>query len=72
MPKVTVITPNFNHARYLSRRIDSILSQTFQDIELIILDDASTDNSREVIESYAKDPRVKTIFNAENSGSTFK
>jgi glycosyltransferase involved in cell wall biosynthesis len=72
MPKVTVITPNFNHARYLPRRIDSILDQTFQDIELIILDDASTDNSREVIESYAKDPRVKTIFNAENTGSTFK
>jgi glycosyltransferase involved in cell wall biosynthesis len=72
MPKVTVITPNYNHARYLARRLDSILAQTFQDFELIVLDDASTDNSREVIESYAKDPRVKTIFNAENNGSTFK
>jgi glycosyltransferase involved in cell wall biosynthesis len=48
------------------------LNQTFQDFELIVLDDASTDNSREVIESYTKDPRVRTIFNAENNGSTFK
>ena len=72
MPKVSVITPNYNHARYLHQRLDSILNQTFQDFELIILDDASTDNSREVIESYAKDPRVKTTFNAENNSSTFK
>src|SRR3954465_14421936 len=72
MPKVTVITPNYNHARYLSQRLDSILNQTFQDFELIILDDASTDNSRQVIESYASDPRVKTIFNKVNNGSTFK
>jgi len=72
MPKVSVITPNYNHARYLHERLDSILNQTFEDFELIILDDASTDNSREVIESYARDPRVKTIFNAENNGSTFK
>jgi glycosyltransferase involved in cell wall biosynthesis len=72
MPKVTIITPNYNHARFLSLRFDSILAQTFQDFELIILDDASTDNSREVIESYAKDRRVRTIFNAENNGSTFK
>jgi glycosyltransferase involved in cell wall biosynthesis len=72
MPKVTVVTPNYNYARYLPQRLDSILAQTYQDFELIILDDASTDNSREVIESYAKDPRIRTIYNGENSGSTFK
>ena len=72
MPKVSVITPNYNHARYLHQRLDSILNQTFQDFEFLILDDASTDNSREVIESYTKDPRVKTTFNAENNGSPFK
>jgi glycosyltransferase involved in cell wall biosynthesis len=72
MPKVTVITPNYNHARYLPQRLDSILNQTFKDFELIILDNASTDNSREVIESYARDSRVKAIFNARNNGSTFK
>ena len=72
MPRVTVVTPNYNHARYLPQRLDSILNQTFRDFELIILDNASTDNSREVIESYTKDPRVRTIFNTENNGSTFK
>src|SRR5271166_5069327 len=72
MPTVTVVTPNYNYARYLPQRLDSILAQTYQDFELIILDNASTDNSREVIESYAKNPRVRAIFNAENNGSTFK
>ena len=72
MPTVTVVTPNYNHARYLPKRIDSILAQTFQDIELLILDDASTDNSREIIESYSKNVKTKAIFNEQNSGSTFK
>jgi glycosyltransferase involved in cell wall biosynthesis len=72
LPKASVITPNYNHAKYLPKRIESILGQTFADFELIILDDASTDNSHEVIEAYAGDPRVTTIFNDRNSGSTFR
>ena len=58
--------------QYLPQRIDSILAQTFQDFELLILDDASTDNSREVIESYTRHQNVRAAFNAENNGSTFK
>jgi glycosyltransferase involved in cell wall biosynthesis len=72
MPKVSVITPNYNYARYLPRRLESILDQTFRDFELIVLDDASTDDSRRVIESYLHDPRVRTIFNERNSGNVFK
>jgi glycosyltransferase involved in cell wall biosynthesis len=72
MPKVTVITPNYNYGRYLPQRLDSILAQTLRDFELIILDDASTDNSRQVIECYLHDPRVQTVFNEQNSGSVFK
>jgi glycosyltransferase involved in cell wall biosynthesis len=73
MPRVTVITPNYNHARFLPRRIESILDQTFRDFEFIILDNASTDDSREVIESYASsDPRIKAIFNPENNGNPFR
>lgn len=72
MPKVTVITPNYNYARYLPRRLDSILAQTFRDFELIILDNASTDDSRRVIESYLHDPRVRAVFNERNNGSVFK
>lgn len=70
---VSVIIPNYNHARYLDKRIRSILNQTYQDIEIIILDDKSTDDSRKVIEEYRKHPKVShIIYNEENSGSTFK
>jgi glycosyltransferase involved in cell wall biosynthesis len=71
-PKVSVIIPNYNHARYLKRRIDSVLQQTYRDFEVIILDDCSTDNSKEIIESYRNCSFVKEIvFNNKNSGSPF-
>ena len=72
MPKVSVVVPNYNHARFLRKRIDSILQQTFQDFELILLDDCSTDDSRSILSSYASDPRVRIEFNEANSGSSFK
>ena len=72
-PLVSVIIPNFNHARYLNERIDSILAQTYQNFELIILDDCSTDNSRDVIEQYRNNPHINHIvYNETNSGSPFK
>ena len=73
MPSTSIILPNYNHARFLPRRIESILDQSFADFELIILDDCSTDNSKEIIESYKqKDKRITTHYNAENSGSPFR
>src|ERR1700688_37050 len=72
MPKVSVIIPNYNHAPYLRQRIDSVLQQSFQDLEVILMDDCSTDGSRSIISEYTTDSRVRTVFNAENSGSTFK
>ncbi|MHB8413052.1 MAG: glycosyltransferase family 2 protein [Candidatus Acidiferrales bacterium] len=72
MPKVSVVVPNYNHARFLRKRIDSILQQTFQDFELILLDDCSTDDSRTILSSYAGGPRIRIEFNDANSGSTFK
>lgn len=72
-PKVSVIVPNYNHAPYLRPRLDSIFDQTFQDFEVIILDDCSTDNSKEVIEEYRNRPQVSNIiYNETNSGSPFK
>jgi glycosyltransferase involved in cell wall biosynthesis len=72
-PKVSVIVPNYNHERFLPQRIESIINQTEQDIEILILDDCSTDNSRQTIEAFAlKDRRIRTVFNEKNSGSTFK
>lgn len=72
MPKVSVIVPNYNHSKYISKRIDSILKQVYQNFEIIILDDYSTDNSREIIKEHAQlDDRIKVVFNAKNSGSPF-
>ncbi|MCC6181896.1 MAG: hypothetical protein B6D44_00555 [Ignavibacteriales bacterium UTCHB2] len=73
MAEVSVILPNFNHSKFLEKRISSILYQSYQDYEVIILDDCSTDNSKEIIERYRSHNRVSQIvYNDENSGSTFK
>ncbi len=70
---ISVIIPNYNHAPFLDLRINTILNQTFTDIEVIVLDDCSTDSSREVIEKYRTDSKISTIiYNKENSGSVFK
>jgi glycosyltransferase involved in cell wall biosynthesis len=72
MPAVSVIVPNYNHASFLRKRLDSILDQSYKDFEVILLDDCSTDNSRDILTAYADDSRVRIEFNAKNSGSTFK
>jgi glycosyltransferase involved in cell wall biosynthesis len=73
MPKVSVIVPNYNHSIYLLQRLDSIFNQTFQDFEVILLDDCSTDDSREILEQYRKHPRVShIIYNDKNRGTSYK
>ena len=73
MPKVSIILPNYNHARFLPQRLESIFNQSFQDFELIILDDNSTDNSKDIIEKYRNHPKVSHIvYNENNSGTPFK
>jgi glycosyltransferase involved in cell wall biosynthesis len=72
MPKVSVIIPNYNHALFLEQRIQSVLEQTYQDFEIIYLDDASTDNSNQVFAKFANNPRIRAIYNQTNSGSPFK
>jgi glycosyltransferase involved in cell wall biosynthesis len=72
MPKVSIVIPNYNHARYLRQRIDTVMGQTYHDFEVILLDDCSTDESRSIISEYAKDSRVRIELNEKNSGSTFK
>jgi len=72
MPTVSVIIPNYNHSHFLKDRIDSIINQSFQDFELIILDDCSNDHSRNLIEKYRSNLKVSSIiYNEANSGSTF-
>jgi glycosyltransferase involved in cell wall biosynthesis len=72
MPTVSVIVPNYNHASYLRERIESVLEQTYQDFEVILLDDCSSDHSREILASYGTNPKVRIEFNAKNSGTVFK
>ena len=65
MPKVSVILTSYNHAKYLRESIESVLNQTFSDFELIIGDDASTDESWAIIQSYT-DPRIHTYRHEVN------
>lgn len=72
-PLVSIIIPSYNHAEYLKTRLESIFKQTYQNFELIILDDCSTDGSKLVLDLYKSHPKVKhLIINSLNSGSTFK
>jgi glycosyltransferase involved in cell wall biosynthesis len=64
---VTIVMPVFNAGKYLKQSIGSILGQTFREFIFMIIDDGSTDNSVEIINSY-KDPRIKLIRNKENIG----
>jgi glycosyltransferase involved in cell wall biosynthesis len=69
VPKLSVILPNYNHAEFLPQCVEAILSQSFTDLELIVVDDASTDNSRELLAAYARhDSRVRLYQNPKNSG----
>jgi glycosyltransferase involved in cell wall biosynthesis len=70
---VSVIVPNYNHATFLDSRLSSILNQSLKVFEIIILDDCSNDNSREIITSYKKYAEVSSIiYNDANSGIPFK
>lgn len=72
-PLISVVVPNYNHERFLTERLDSIINQTYRNIEIIVLDDCSTDDSRDLIMQYANhDPRITYCWNERNSGSPFR
>lgn len=66
-PKVTVCLPTFNKGRYLSAAINSVLTQEFRDYELLVVDDASTDHTDEIVRSFA-DSRIRFFRNPQNIG----
>ncbi|MDO4296141.1 MAG: glycosyltransferase [bacterium] len=72
--KVSIIVPNYNHEKYLRKRLDSIYAQSYQNYEVLLLDDCSSDNSREILKEYAqKHPQnTRLLFNTHNSGGVFR
>lgn len=72
-PKISVIIPTYNRANILPQTIESVLNQTFENFELIIVDDASTDNTVKVAKSFQeKGERIKIYELEENSGGPAK
>ena len=68
MPKVSIIVPTYNVEQYLHECMDSIINQTLKDIEIICVDDGSTDNSGKILDEYAtRDNRIKVIHK-QNGG----
>ncbi|MBR0324475.1 MAG: glycosyltransferase family 2 protein [Bacteroidales bacterium] len=69
---VSIITPTFNSERFIAETILSVQAQTYQDWEMIIIDDCSTDRTAEIVASFQeKDSRIKYFYNTTNKGSAF-
>src|SRR4029077_2997439 len=69
-PLVSVLLTNYNYAPFLGEAIESILAQTYQNFELVICDDGSTDSSREILERYrSRDSRIKAVYKVNGGQS---
>jgi glycosyltransferase involved in cell wall biosynthesis len=68
-PQISLCIPSYNHARFLAQTIDSVLQQTFDDFEILIIDDCSTDGTEAIVKQYAlRNPRIRFSVNPENIG----
>ncbi len=65
---ISVVIPTYNRAKLVPRAIESVLRQTLEDFELLVVDDGSTDNTKEVVEGYARQDKRVTYISQENSG----
>jgi glycosyltransferase involved in cell wall biosynthesis len=68
MPKISVIIPSYNHATFIAEAIQSVLNQTFQDFEILIIDDCSKDDSTHIINNFT-DKRISFLINEQNIGA---
>ena len=65
---VSVVVASYNHAQFLDKRMESLINQTYQDVEILVIDDCSLDNSIEVLRRYESHPKVKLVIREENGG----
>jgi glycosyltransferase involved in cell wall biosynthesis len=72
MPHVSVILPNYNYGRYLKECVRSLLKQTYEDFDVLYVDDGSKDASNTIIESFRDDPRLTIRKHSENSGTVYR
>lgn len=72
MPRVSIILPNYNYARFLSERFRTIIGQTLDNFELIYVDDGSTDQSNMIAAEHGCDPRLSMHLHRENSGRVYR
>ena len=66
-PRVTVLVPSYNYGRFIADALDSLLCQSFTDWEAVVIDNASTDDTKTVLDRYG-DPRIRVEYHAENRG----
>ena len=71
MSEVDIIMPNYNKSKFVGEAVDSVLSQTFEDWQLYIIDDFSTDESISILEKYESDKRINFIKLKRNKGPSF-
>lgn len=70
--RVTVVMPCYNAEKFIAEALESLLKQTYQDFQVLVIDDGSTDKSKEIIEKYAKrDERVIPLYNSKNCGQVY-
>lgn len=67
-PRVSFIVPSYNYAEFVGCAIDSLASQTYRSLEVIVIDDASSDGTRDVLRRYAEDPRIRIVHHDVNRG----
>lgn len=69
--KISVIVPVYNTEKYLDKCLDSLLNQTYKNLEIIVVEDCSTDKSRKALQKYSKNKKIKIVFNDQNKGLSF-
>jgi glycosyltransferase involved in cell wall biosynthesis len=66
--QASLVVASYNHANFLSRRMDSLVGQTYADVDILVIDDKSPDNSVEILQLYSSQPRVRLVLREENGG----